>query len=135
MNTKKNLKWRLGKLPTSEEVLKLVNDKIITKEEARDILFNEETEQEKSTEDLKQEIKFLKELVEKLSDSNKVIETIRYIQKPYQQWGWYKPYEVWCSVLGGNNSLTLSSNTATGTFTGSVSSEVGDTVKAFNEIL
>ena len=107
---KKNLKWRLGKLPTSEEVLKLVNDKIITKEEAREILFNEETEQEKSTEDLKQEIKFLKELVETLANNNQVVETIRYIEKPYMQWGWYQPYNTWCNALG---SVT-SANTTTG---------------------
>jgi hypothetical protein len=22
---------------------------------------------------------------------------MRYIKKPYYQWNWYKPYEVWCA--------------------------------------
>ena len=79
------LKWRLGKLPTPNEVSDLVRDKIITQEEAREILFSEETEATKTTEELKTEIKFLKELVEKLADNNKIVETIRYIEKPYYQ--------------------------------------------------
>lgn len=111
----KKLNWRLSKLPTSDEVLKLVNDKIITKDEAREILFTEVNEKEESLEDAKQEIKFLKELVEKLSDRTGIVEKIRYIEKPYYQWGWYKPYEVWCSSsnlldTNGTGTMYLSSN-------------------------
>ena len=51
----KELKWRLGKLPTPDEVLKLVNDKVITKDEARDILFKSEDIEEKSEDELKTE--------------------------------------------------------------------------------
>ena len=51
------LKWRLGKLPSPLEVSTLVNDKIITKEEAREILFKTETEEDRDTEGLKSEIK------------------------------------------------------------------------------
>ena len=112
------LKWRLVKLPTSEEVTKLVNDKIITKEEAREILFSEEIENEKSVDDLKQEIKFLKELVEKLSNNNRsqIVETIRYIEKPYYNWGWYQPYQIYCSnsdnTLIGNGTTYVSGSSA-----------------------
>ena len=106
------LKWRLVKLPTSEEVTKLVNDKIITKEEAREILFSEEIESEKSVEDLKQEIKFLKELVEKLGNQTQIIETIRYIEKPYYNWNWYQPYQVWCGGNSTINGVTCANETA-----------------------
>lgn len=36
------LKWRLSRLPEAQEVAQLVKDKIITIEEARQILFSEE---------------------------------------------------------------------------------------------
>lgn len=46
-NTNENLEnkkivWRLGKLPTIEELLSLVSSDIITKEEAREIMFIKE---------------------------------------------------------------------------------------------
>ena len=111
---KKNLKWRLTKLPTSEEVNSLVLSKIISQEEARDILFTEENEEEKSVSDLKAEVKFLKELIEKLGNRTEIIEKIRYIEKPYYPQPWYKPYEVWCtsSSLTGNGGTMYLSNTA-----------------------
>ena len=133
----KQLKWRLGKLPTPDEVLKLVNDKLITKEEARDILFSE-TENHKceidgtewvgdikqcptcqdkaetdkrSKESLEDEIKFLRELVQKLSNNNssRIVEVIREVHKPYATWDWYRPYQVWCSssgITGGGGTTT-----------------------------
>ena len=111
------LKWRLGKLPTPDEVLKLVNDKLITKEEARDILFNEETEEVKSIDDLKQEIKFLKELIEKLGNRSQIVEHIRYIEKPYYIQPWYQPYQVWCggtiTTTGTSGTMYLSNDTTT----------------------
>ena len=39
-----NLKWRLGKLPTVEELLQLINNKLITQEEAKTMLFSSEKE-------------------------------------------------------------------------------------------
>ena len=131
----KQLKWRLGKLPTSDEVLKLVNDKIITKEEAREILFNEEEQMEVSEESLKSEIKFLRELVDKLSDKSQIIETIKYIEKPYYNNNWYQPYQVWCgsalttsgssgkAYLSVNSSSALSTNT---TYTSALSENLSD---------
>lgn len=105
----KQLKWRLSKLPTPDEVLKLVNDKLITKEEARDILFSEEKKEEVIKENLETEIKFLRKLVEKLSQNNtEVVETIKLVQKPYYQYDWYKPYVIWCasgtSNFGGSGT-------------------------------
>lgn len=107
----KNLKWRLGKLPTVEELNTLIKDEIITKEEARDILFTEVDEKQESVTDLKQEIKFLRELVEKLAGKSKIVETIKYIEKPYQTWGWYTPYNSWCNTSGTSSSYLTTSST------------------------
>lgn len=120
---KKKLNWRLGKLPTPLEVQELVKASIITQEEAREVLFSEETEQDRDKKSLESEIKFLRELVSKLSISNPtIIENIRYIEKSYQRYDWYKPYAVWCgtSIAGtaGSTSLTngINSIVSAGTY-------------------
>jgi len=104
--TKKTLKWRLSKLPTVEELQTLVKDKIITQDEARDILFSEETKTDgdsRDTKSLKSEIKFLRDLVEQLSKNRThVIETIKTVERPYRRYDWYGPYTNWC----GNVTLT-----------------------------
>ena len=112
----KNLKWRLGKLPTPDEVLKLLNEKLITKEEARDILFSEEKADEKSKESMGEEIKFLKEVVEKLSNNqtSRIVEVIRDVQPIYYQRSWYGPYSGWCSgvvTLCGTGGTTVNGST------------------------
>jgi len=66
---KTKLVWRLGERPTSEELRNLISDEIISKEEARKILFNEETQEDRDKKSLEEEIKFLRKLVEKLSNS------------------------------------------------------------------
>lgn len=126
----KQLKWRLGKLPTPDEVLKLVNDKLITKEEARDILFNEENTDQRDENSLKEEIKFLREIVDKLSKNrDRTVEIIRQVQVPYYNYGWIQPYVGWCSsdtltttptsllVGSDNNMATYSVGTVTGATT------------------
>lgn len=137
--TKTKLKWRLSKLPTSEEVLTLVNGKIITTEEAKEILFTNESEQERSEKDLKEEIKFLRELVEKLSSNNqtRIIETIRQIEKPYYTWEWYKPYSAYtggtASYTTGSGGTTLCSGSArTDVYTADCSNVIG--AVSFSEI-
>jgi len=90
-----------------------MNSKLITQEEAKEILFNESDVDERDKKSLEDEIKFLRELVEKLSNSNNstIIEKIKYIEKPYYQTPWYKQYDVWC---GGsiNDNKFLCSETA-----------------------
>jgi len=90
-----------------------MDKKLITKEEAKKILFNSEIEETGGGENLKSEIKFLRELVEKLSKGTRteLIETIRYVDKPYYQYPWWKQYEVWC---GG--SFTTTTNLTNGTY-------------------
>ena len=112
----KKLVWRLGKLPTVDELLRLVNDKLITQEEAKEILFKESDIDERDKESLEGEIKFLKQLVEKLSDNNRnvIIEKIKYIEKPYYSFEWYNPYKDWIycttSSSGTINSLGMVTN-------------------------
>jgi hypothetical protein len=102
---KNKLIWRLGKLPSVEELLKLVNDKVISKEEMRDVLFNSETKEEVDMKSLEGEIKFLRELVTKLSTKSTIIETVRTIQPTYITQPWYGPYYTWCSI-GTTGSYT-----------------------------
>ena len=104
----KKLNWRLSKLPTPDEVRELVKDKIITQEEAREILFSLQTDEDRDNESLKSEIKFLRELVEKLSNNSltKIVEIIREVEKPWRRYSWYDPYVVWCN----NGSLSSYTN-------------------------
>jgi len=109
MTKKKKLIWRLGKLPSSQELIALVINKIITQEEAKEILFNYSGEKEdtQNSEELKSEIQFLRELVEKLSTGkSSVVEVVRQVYKPYWDYKWYKPYEIWCSATDGITSRT-----------------------------
>jgi hypothetical protein len=73
---KTKLVWRLGERPTSEELRNLISDEIISKEEARKILFNEETQEDRDKKSLEEEIKFLRKLVEKLSNSRQTIKEV-----------------------------------------------------------
>ena len=103
----KKLKWRLSTLPTPSELQELVKNKILTQEEAKEILFKEEeVEKERDINSFKEEIKFLRELVDTLSKQSKSV-VYEYIQqRAYPpQWTWYQPYITWCS----NNSLEQSS--------------------------
>lgn len=113
---KKKLTWRLGKLPTPDEVRELVKDKIITQDEARGILFSHESETERDEKSLEAEIKFLRELVQKLSNSKTtIVETIREVEVPYKRYNWYEPYKWYCD--GSNIMLcqTNAINSTTGT--------------------
>ena len=103
--------WRLKEQPTASNLQELVKNGILTKEEAREILFSSETVEERGGDSFKAEIRFLRELVEKLAQSrSQVVEVIREIQVPYKRWDWNFPYQLWCGDIPG-----LSSG-STGTF-------------------
>lgn len=117
------LKWRLGKLPTSEEVRALVIDKLITKDEAREILFNQDENNPKSDslsiDSLKEEIKFLRSLVQSMSNRITTVEHIRYVQAPYYNQPWFTPYSAYCSATnggGGGGSVTTTAGNSIGYF-------------------
>lgn len=90
------LNWRLAKLPTPDEVRELVKDKIISQEEARDILFKDTDEPK--IDELKDEIKFLRKTVEELSKGRTVsLVTWIYGYNYPSIGGWYQPYYTWCA--------------------------------------
>lgn len=106
----KKLVWRLGKLPSPDEVRELVKDKIISQEEAREILFTQEDEKAKDLKSLESEIKFLRDLVDKLSqDRSRTVQYITQSQPQYARYDWYQPYVVWSSSSStGLNSFFIS---------------------------
>lgn len=109
---KEEIVWRLKEQPTSENLRELVKDKILATEEARQILFatrsfDEADERDKNS--LKEEIKFLRDLVDKLSQNRtNIIEKIKEVQKPYYKCPWYYPYQVWCSGTQWSSTSTVS---------------------------
>ena len=96
---KKNtfMKWRLSALPTPEQIQGLVASDILSKDEAREILFS--TEEDRDSKSLKEEIKFLRDLVEKLSDNkmSRIVEVIKEVPV-YRECNWYQPYVAWCGT-------------------------------------
>lgn len=125
----KRIIWRLGKLPSPDEVRDLVKDKIITQEEAREILFNSEDEIDRDKKGLESEIKFLRQLVEKLSSNQaRVVEIIKTIEKPYYHSGWYQPYNQWCyATAGTSGSVGTSVGGSSYTLTTGVAGSTGVT--------
>lgn len=109
----KILVWRLKEQPTAESLAILTQEGIITKDEAKDILLESRIMSDGddgiSKESLKEEIKFLRNLVEKISNKGQIMTTIREIEIPkYKEREWYQPYYIWCSS-DGNESFTYSS--------------------------
>lgn len=66
---KSALKWRLGNKPTREDVMILLEKEIISKDEARQMLFSEETKDDK-LKALEEQIEFLKNVIEKMSNQS-----------------------------------------------------------------
>lgn len=115
---KKKLIWRLRESPTSKTLIELIESKLLTKEEAREILFSSKEESsDRNLKSYQSEIKFLRELVEKLSKGNysSIITIIKEI--PYKRFPWYGPYGFW---MGGTTDRVYSSTTdnATGNIIG-----------------
>ena len=128
----KNLKWRLSKLPTVEELLQLVKDKVITQEEAKEVLFSSETEEDRDKDSLKEEIKFLKQVVENLSRNNsaRIVEIIREVEKPWKPYPWYQPYQAWC---GTGDSIYMS-GTTNNTANAGIGTITANSMQSFSEI-
>jgi len=100
MTKHEELIWRLGKLPTVEEITTLIDKKVITQEEAREILFNKKVEETRDIRSLETEIKFLREIIEKLSQRERIVEVIKQIQPIYNTHPFYQPYQIWCGGIG-----------------------------------
>ena len=65
---KEELVWRLKELPSAEGVSRLVEQGIITADQAREILFSKPVEKDEKEENkaLKEQVKFLQDMVERL---------------------------------------------------------------------
>ncbi len=103
------LKWRLTKLPTVDELTLLVEKNIVTKEEAKEILFNNETDESRDKDSLKDEIKFLRGMIEKLADKSRVSSIVYEYRDMYPNVQWYTPYYSWSNqgYSFGNSSIAL----------------------------
>jgi len=101
------LVWRLSGLPTALEVRDLVASEIITKEEAKEILFK--TQQTKDSEDelksLNEQVEFLKGLVENFSQSSK-LGTIHYTPYRYE---FTTPIPTWTRTVPISYGTVLTS--------------------------
>ena len=120
MMTKK-IVWRLKEQPTTQMLEGLVLSGILAKDEAREILFNLEdwepktSDQERSIESLESEIKFLRELVEKLSQNKgQIVEIIREVERPWKRYPWWEPYWSWTTTVADTSTSlnTMSPNVA-----------------------
>lgn len=112
MTKKTTLVWRLAERPTVEGIEKLLSAGVINREEARSFLLNEQTEEDRDKKSLENEIKFLRELVEKLSQNrSQIVEVIKQVEKPvYIKDYWYTPYKIWCGSYT-DGTVTLSTGT------------------------
>lgn len=109
----------MSSLPTPQEVALLVSEGILTKEEAREILISQETEEDRDKKSLQSEIMFLRELVEKLSNNRKteIIRTIETVQTPYRRYDWFVPYYQYTSAVATNAVGSASTLTVGGSTT------------------
>ena len=101
--------WRLKERPTPSEIIELKKAGLLKEDEAREILFSSETEEDRDKKSLEGEIKFLRELVEKLSSGSnvRIVETIREVERPYwRTYPWYGQYQVWCTNLQSGSGLS-----------------------------
>lgn len=138
----KKITWRLGALPTPKELRGLVTDKLITKEEAREILFREETipveKDERDAKSYQSEITFLREIIQKLSSSNKqTVEVFTLLHGGYRNYPWYQPYGYWANsagiTSGASSGAAVGSSFATAG-NGTTGNIVGGSTKDFTSI-
>ena len=133
-NTNKNLTWKLSELPSAGEIASLVDSGVITKEEARDIMFgNPESDKEK-IEALEKLVDFLQGLIKDLTKNKQTFipyERTVYIDRhirPYWDRYWGSTERVLC-----NSGLAVSGRT-TGSLT-TTGSSVGFTTTAVPAVL
>jgi polyhydroxyalkanoate synthesis regulator phasin len=114
--TKQELKWRLKDLPDATGIAELVKQGVVTKEEARELLFNkvDQTDGDK-VQALEKQIAFLEEMVRELA-KNRTVNTFHTTEiiKRYEPY-YYPRYWMQSSGIGGNvamaanNSINLAS--------------------------
>lgn len=127
--TKKNeeqpdikLTWRLASKPSLDDVTTLLEKEVITKDEARQMLFSE-VDRNGQIKALEEQVEFLKDIIDRLS--KQPAQTVwHYVQAyaPQRQWntvGYISP-SVLCAAVGkladSSTSQTLSNGTTLTTY-------------------
>lgn len=118
------LKWRLANKPTLKDVEKMLDLEIISKEEARQMLFSEETENEK-IKALEEQVEFLKSVIDKMPYNSPQV-VYQYITRYVPQYTWTgTPWHGTTVLVGSNTVKTLASAGTGGTLTGGSGTTVG----------
>lgn len=110
------LKWRLKGAPTLEDVTTMLDKGIISKDEARQILFSE-LDKDGVNKAKDEQIEFLKDIIDRLSKQPPQV-VWNYIQKFTPSYGWgygtYTSPVILCSSVGAlANNASTSGNTVT----------------------
>lgn len=116
---KKNLTWKLTELPTAGELADLVDSGVISKEEAREIMFGTAENDKEKIKALEEMIEFLQGVVRDLSKNRSThtvistpyvpfTHTFHYSDRPY--WGqlWMNTNKVLCDAGYNVSSSILS---------------------------
>ena len=130
---KKNI-WRLSTQPTVDEITTLLDKEVITKEEAKEILFrNEEELKVDQLKEIKEEIKFLRDMVLQLSKKDPEVvyrDIYKYIEghptypKPY-----WKEWYTLCSNTAKSVGDTVTYNAMSSFTNGTNSKLTNSTIK------
>ena len=104
MTKKTSLNWRLKELPDAVDVAELVDKKVITPEEARQLLFNENGEDTNKVKALEEEVKFLRNLCDSLAAKSNGWNTIVHEYRDYRPTYpyWYKSYGTLVNGISGS---------------------------------
>lgn len=132
--TKKNLTWKLSELPTAGELADLVDSEVISKEEAREIMFGSAENDKEVIKTLQDQLEFLQDLVKELSKRNTTtyLPTFTreiHVTRPYYEKYWMNTNKV----LGdAGYTLTAGSVTTTSGTSGSTFYSAGSTSGSLN---
>ena len=113
---KEELVWRLKELPSAEGVSRLVEQGIITADQAREILFSKPVEKDEKEENKarKEQVKFLQDMVERLINQRGTVFT------PYH-YTVRTPSAYWANLTtSGSRGLNYDYDSGTRTLTMSV---------------
>jgi hypothetical protein len=120
-NMKKNLTWKLNELPNAGELADLVDSGVISKEEARDIMFGNAESDKDKIEALEKLVEFLQGLVKDLTKNKQTFvpfERTIYVDRsirPYFDRYWMSTSKKLGSqgwTLTANNAGTMSTSTS-----------------------
>lgn len=110
-NTKKNLTWKLNELPNAGELADLVDSGVITKEEARDIMFGNPESDKDKIEALEKLVEFLQGLVKDLTKNKQTFvpyERTVYVDRTIRPY--FERYYLSTSKALGTGGLTFTAN-------------------------